>query len=197
MVGNTINANTELVLEDLDPLGDTHHNGGALHFGTDGKLYVAVGDNASPGSVQSLTSHFGKILRFNADGTIPSDNPIIIESFFGQTTAGKYRSIYAVGLRNPFTFDVQPGTGRTLINDVGQNAFEVIDDLAPGRNYGWSVTEGNFNTSQYADFTPPTLSYPHGAARMRASRLRAGRFTIRRRRVSPRSTWAIISTPTT
>ena len=176
MVGNTIDANTEFVLEDLDPLGDTHHNGGAIHFGTDGKLYVAVGDNASPGSAQSLTSHFGKILRFNADGTIPSDNPIIIEGFDGQTTAGKYRAIYAVGLRNPFTFDVQPLSGRTLINDVGQNAFEEIDDLASGRNYGWPLTEGNFNTAQFADFTPPTLSYPHGGGTNAGFAITGGAF---------------------
>ena len=176
MVGDTINANTEFVLEDLDPLEGSHHNGGALHFGTDGRLYVAVGDNASPGSAQSLTSHFGKILRFNADGTIPSNNPIIIEGFDGQTTVGKYRAIYAVGLRNPFTFAIQPLTGRTLINDVGQNAFEEINDLAPGRNYGWPSTEGNFNTAQFFQFTPPTLSYPHGGGTNAGFAITGGTF---------------------
>ncbi len=176
MVGNTISPNTEFVLQDLDPLGDSHHNGGALHFGIDGKLYVAVGDNTSSASAHSLTSHFGKILRYNADGTIPIDNPVSFDGLGGQTTAGKYRAIYAMGLRNPFTFDVQPLTGRTLINDVGQNAFEEINDLALGRDYGWPLTEGNFNTAQFPDFTPPTLSYPHGGGTNAGFAIAGGTF---------------------
>ena len=60
---------------DLDNLSAGNHNGGAIHFGPDGKLYVAVGENAVPSNSQSLGNRLGKILRINADGTIPSDNP--------------------------------------------------------------------------------------------------------------------------
>src|SRR4051794_31362048 len=66
----------ETVLVDLDPLsGAVNHNGGAIHFGPDGKLYVGVGENARGANAQDLTTRLGKILRYNADGTIPADNP--------------------------------------------------------------------------------------------------------------------------
>ncbi len=78
---------SELPLLDLDNLsGATNHNGGSIHFGTDGKLYVAVGDNANGANAQSLTILFGKILRLNSDGTIPSDNPFVNQ------TSGKYEA---------------------------------------------------------------------------------------------------------
>jgi glucose/arabinose dehydrogenase len=166
MVGNTINPNTEFVLEDLDPTPNSHHNGGALHFGIDGKLYVAVGDNTSPGSAQSLTSHFGKILRFNADGTIPSDNPVIIEGFFDSGLTAR-----------------MPSRKSTTSPPGGTTA---------GRRPKGLSTLGNFPTSLHRRSVTRT-----GAARTPASRLRVGRSTTRRRRVSHRSTWAIISTPTT
>jgi glucose/arabinose dehydrogenase len=112
------------------------HQGGAIHFGGDGKLYVAIGDQTAGQPAQELTTFQGKILRINPDGTIPSDNP------FFDTARGKYRAIWALGLRNPFTFAVQPRTGRMLINDVGQDKWEEIDEGAPGANFGWPASEG-------------------------------------------------------
>jgi glucose/arabinose dehydrogenase len=73
--GDVAVAGSELVLLDLENLGATNHNGGAIHFGPDGKLYVAVGENAEPSNSQTLTNRLGKVLRINSDGTIPSDNP--------------------------------------------------------------------------------------------------------------------------
>src|SRR5262249_42088731 len=125
---------------DLDPLGATNHNGGAIHFGPDGKLYIGVGDNADGSNSQSLHNLLGKILRINADGTIPTDNP-----FFNATT-GEGQAIWALGLRNPFTFAFQSGTGKMFINDVGQGSFEEIDRGIAGSNYGWPDTEGNTGT---------------------------------------------------
>ena len=87
--------------------------GGAIDFGTDGKLYVATGDNETPNKAQRLTNLFGKMLRINKGGTIPTNNP------FYATASGKNRAIWALGLRNPFKFAVQPGTGTIFINDVG------------------------------------------------------------------------------
>ncbi len=95
-------------------VGAGNHNGGALHFGLDGKLYIAVGDNAVSSNAQTLSNLKGKILRINSDGSIPPDNP-----FVGRPAPGE--EIWALGLRNPFTFAVQPFTGRIFINDVGQN----------------------------------------------------------------------------
>ncbi|HTU58160.1 MAG TPA: PQQ-dependent sugar dehydrogenase, partial [Polyangiales bacterium] len=108
---------------DLDNLSSaTNHNGGAINFGADGKLYVAAGDNANGANAQNLNTVLGKMLRINADGSIPSDNP------FFAGTSGNNRAIWAYGLRNPFTFGFQPGSGRLFINDVGENTWEEINE---------------------------------------------------------------------
>ncbi|MBX7105930.1 MAG: PQQ-dependent sugar dehydrogenase, partial [Gemmataceae bacterium] len=145
---------------DLDNLSTaTNHNGGAMHFGPDGKLYVAVGENATPANAQSLSNRLGKLLRYNPDGTIPADNPTTIAGL--GTPTGANRAIWAAGLRNPFTFAFQPGTGRMHINDVGQNAWEEINLGVAGANYGWSATEGNFTQSSFPNYTRPILWYQH------------------------------------
>ncbi|MFA6958963.1 MAG: PQQ-dependent sugar dehydrogenase [Thermoanaerobaculia bacterium] len=127
---------SELILLDLNDLSATNHNGGAIHFGRDGKLYAAAGENAVPSNSQTLTNLLGKILRLNSDGTIPTDNP-----FYG-TATGNNRAIWALGLRNPFTFGVHPLSGRIFIDDVGQSTWEEINDGVAGGNYGWPDTEG-------------------------------------------------------
>ena len=154
--GNVVLANSELILADLPALSSaTNHNGGALHFGIDGKLYVAVGDNANSSQAPDLTNPKGKLLRFNDDGTIPTDNP-----FFG-TQTGLARAIWARGLRNPFTFAVRPSDGRIHINDVGEGTWEEINLGAPGANYGWPASEGLTNA---AGVTGPLFTYRHSAA---------------------------------
>ena len=155
--GDVAAAGSETTLVDLPLLSAaTNHNGGGMHFGADGKLYVGVGENANPPLSQDLSSPFGKLLRFNADGTIPNDNP------FFATQAGIARAIWAYGLRNPFTFAFQPGTGKLHINDVGQSTWEEIDVGAAGANYGWPNSEGPDNVS--AGITGPLFTYKHSAA---------------------------------
>ena len=146
---------SELPLLNLETLSATNHNGGAIHFGKDGKLYVAVGENAVGGNSQLLTNRLGKILRINADGTIPGDNP------FYQTALGDNRSIWALGLRNPYTFAFEPLYGGMFINDVGQNTFEEINLGVAGANYGWPATEGPTNNPAYR---APIYSYGHSGA---------------------------------
>ena len=109
----------------------------------------------SPSNAQSLSTRLGKILRINADGTIPADNP------FYETATGDNRAIWGLGLRNPFTFAVEPIFGRLFINDVGQNAWEEINEGVAGANYGWPETEG-----QTADprFRSPLHAYGHAGA---------------------------------
>jgi hypothetical protein len=141
-------------LLNLPALSATNHNGGAIHFGNDGKLYIAVGDNANRDNAPSLGSPLGKILRINADGSIPSDNP-----FLSQTT-GINRSIWARGLRNPFTFGIDRTNGRIHINDVGEGTWEEVNRGVAGASYGWPQTEGP-NPPGVAGVTYPLYSFQH------------------------------------
>jgi glucose/arabinose dehydrogenase len=153
--GDVAVAGSEITILDLDNLSSaTNHNGGAIHFGPDGNLFVAVGDNANGNNSQSLLTVLGKILRISPSGAIPTDNP-----FFNQTT-GKNRAIWALGLRNPFTFSFQPGTGRMFINDVGQNTTEEINDGIAGSNYGWPTCEGICSPPN-PNFRDPIYTYVH------------------------------------
>lgn len=130
-------ANSAFQLIELSPLSTAFiHNGGALAFGTDGKLYIATGDNSNSANAPSLDSTHGKLLRINADGSIPEDNP-----FLGQTT-GVNQAIWARGLRNPYTFAIDPSNGRIHVNDVGQDAWEEVNHAVAGANFGWPATEG-------------------------------------------------------
>ncbi|HXQ73172.1 MAG TPA: PQQ-dependent sugar dehydrogenase [Pyrinomonadaceae bacterium] len=166
--GDVAVAGSETVILELDNLsGATNHNGGAIHFGPDGKLYVAVGENASPSNSQTLANRLGKVLRINPDGTIPNDNP------FFNTATGANRSIWALGLRNPFTFAFQPGTGRLFINDVGQNTWEEINDGIAGSNYGWPTTEG---ATSNPTFRSPLFSYQHGSTSTTGCAIAGGTF---------------------
>jgi glucose/arabinose dehydrogenase len=156
--GDVAASGSEVVLVDLDNLSSaTNHNGGAIHFGPDGKLYVGVGENANSANAQTLNNRLGKILRINSNGSIPTDNP-----FFNSAT-GANRAIWALGLRNPYTFAFQPGTGRMFINDVGQSTWEEIDDGIAGSNYGWPICEGACSPPD-SKFRDPLFQYGHGSS---------------------------------
>jgi glucose/arabinose dehydrogenase/PKD repeat protein len=129
-----------------------NHRGGDIHFGPDGYLYVALGDAGEPTNSQSVTSFDGKILRLNkADGSAAPGNPSTFRNTSGQTLtpSGIYTRIWAIGLRNPYRFSFQDGTGTMRINDVGAGAFEEVNNGVAGSNYGWPTCEGlcgNANT---------------------------------------------------
>ncbi len=147
---------SEEVLLELDPLSGTIHNGGAMAFGADGKLYIATGDGTLPENAQSMNSLLGKVLRLNSDGSIPADNP-----FYDQAQ-GKYRAIWARGLRNPYTFAIQPGTGRIFANDVGSQYWEEVNEIVRGGNYGWAGLEGERSGEQVPDnYRDPVYAYDH------------------------------------
>jgi glucose/arabinose dehydrogenase len=131
-----------------------NHNAGALSFGPDGFLYVALGDggnaddqgpgHSSGGNGQDTGKVLGKILRIDVDGTnaangqygIPADNPFV--------GGGGLAEIWAYGFRNPFRFSFDRGTGQMWIGDVGQNDIEEVDLGTAGADYGWRVKEGTF-----------------------------------------------------
>lgn len=159
---------SETILLELDNLSTaTNHNGGAMHFGADGKLYVAIGENATPANAQNLDTYHGKFLRIDKDGGIPTDNP------FSEGSVQKKR-IWSYGLRNPFTFSIHPKTGRIYINDVGQNTWEEINDAtAGGQNFGWPIEEGFGSSSSYSD---PVYAYSHGAGDGKGCAITGGAF---------------------
>jgi glucose/arabinose dehydrogenase len=152
--GDKVVSGSEKLIFRLGNQDDTHHMGGAIDFGTDGKLYISTGDNVG-GPTQTLTNLLGKMLRINKSGTIPTTNP------FYTTTSGNNRAIWALGLRNPFKFAVQPGTGTIFINDVGADTWEEINRGTAGANYGWNIYEGPESDPKYVD---PIFAYGHDGA---------------------------------
>ncbi len=152
----------------LDNLSSaTNHNGGAIHFGEDGKLYVAVGDNAKGKNAQSLRTLKGKMLRINKDGTIPRDNP------FYKRATGRNRAIWALGLRNPFSFAIQPNTSKVFINDVGEQTWEEVNRGAAGANYGWPRYEGPETNPRYRS---PVFAYRQGSTKVTGCAITGGAF---------------------
>ena len=130
--------------------GVGHHVGGALHFGPDGYLYTTAGDNVCGANAQSLESVYGKVLRIAKDGSIP------VNPFDAQTT-GINKAIWAMGLRNPYTFAFQPGTGLMYISETGELAKEEVNQGLPGANYGWPTYEGSSGGA--AGYTDPVYEY--------------------------------------
>jgi len=123
-----------------------NHNGGGLAFGSDGYLYIGVGDGGSGGDPlgngQSVDTLLGKLLRIDVDAgdpyAIPADNPF--------AAGGGQAEIWAYGLRNPWRFAFDPLTGDLYIGDVGQGDWEEVDFLPAGSpggvNFGWNIYEG-------------------------------------------------------
>jgi len=155
----------ETILLDGIPSDAGNHNGGDIHFGFDGKLYIAVGDGgALHDEAKVQNSLRGKILRINADGTIPTDNP------FYNTNTGKRRSVYAYGFRNPFRFTGRESNQTYIIADVGESTWEEVDSLEAGGNFGWNDYEGpcptsnpgcNPATTNFGSTIAPIHSYAH------------------------------------
>jgi glucose/arabinose dehydrogenase len=152
---NVADASSKVILITIPHPNNSNHNGGELHFGSDGFLYLSTGDGGGggdqPNNAQNTSVLLGKILRFAVNTsatapyyTIPAGNP------YGN-------EIYALGLRNPYRWSFDRQTGDMWIGDVGQDSWEEINyrpaSLNLGANYGWRCYEGNaaFNTSGCSD----------------------------------------------
>jgi glucose/arabinose dehydrogenase/regulation of enolase protein 1 (concanavalin A-like superfamily) len=148
---DTLNLASEVVYMKGNQLQNSHHSGNDLHVGPDGKLWWSVGDNVpSITNAQTLTNIYGKILRFNLDGSIPSDNPFL-------HVPGAVPAIYAYGLRNPWRFTFLPN-GQAMTEDTGSSYWEELNTIQPGGNYGWDFNEGNCASCGYIN---PAYAYGH------------------------------------
>ncbi|MFN4026199.1 MAG: PQQ-dependent sugar dehydrogenase [Flavobacterium sp.] len=150
----------------------SNHNGGSIKFGSDGYLYIGMGDGGSGGDpgnrAQNISENLGKMLRIDVDSAspygIPATNPYV-----GITGNDE---IWGIGLRNPWKFSFNRLNGDLWIADVGQNAIEEINKVsAPlpntGLNFGWRCYEGNvaYNNSgcpAYSSTYAPIAVYVHG-----------------------------------
>ena len=159
--GNTISPASQLILLDGMPSPAGNHNGGDVHIGNDGNLYVSIGDGGcdyagnsgcagANDAARDLNVLTGKILRVTLTGGIPAGNPFTgagtARCNAGGVAAGTTcQEIFATGLRNPFRMAFDPNSPSTVfrINDVGQSTWEEIDAGTAGADYGWNVREGH------------------------------------------------------
>lgn len=175
--GNPNVADTTETVFLVIPQPFSNHNGGMIEFGSDGFLYIGMGDGGSandPGNrAQNIDDLLGKMLRIDVDtpdGSVPYSSPST-NPFFGSTPGRD--EIYAVGLRNPFRWSFDRATGQLLVGDVGQGAREEVDIVTLGGNYGWRVFEGTLCTNLGPPscaapgftHTPPITEYSHSAGR--------------------------------
>ena len=153
-----------------------NHNGGEIAFGPDGNLYIGLGDGGSggdpEGNGQNRQVLLGKILRIDVDGprasngeyAIPDSNPYAAS---GVAPGDGLPEIWAYGLRNPWRFSFDRGTGDLYIGDVGQGSWEEIDhqpaDSRGGENYGWDLFEGTHCSTNCAsiEVVLPVAEYGH------------------------------------
>jgi glucose/arabinose dehydrogenase len=125
-----------------------NHDGGRMAFGPDGNLYATTGDAGNGANAQSLGSLNGKILRLAPDGSVPADNP-----FPGSP-------VYTLGHRNPqgIAWD---SSGRMWASEFGQNTWDELNLIRPGKNYGWPAVEG---IAAQPAFTDPVYQWATSAA---------------------------------
>lgn len=188
MSGDTANLSTKIVLvgtvggDSVNPscrnfatttdciVSDSNtHSMGAIHFGPDGKLYATLGDGSGYVSVDpwahralDIKSLAGKILRINADGTAPADNP-----FYDGNPNDNQSKVYMLGLRNPYRFSFRPTDGTLFFGDVGWTAWEELNVGVRGANYGWPCREGysptDYNCTTTTAAKDPIYVYDHSS----------------------------------
>ena len=114
------------------PSENDHHYGSRIDFDGKGHIYIAVGERGERETVQKLSTHLGKIIRLNEDGTVPQDNPFVSDK-------NAKPEVWAYGLRNPQGLAMKPGTEELWEAEMGPRGGDEINLILPGKNYGWPV----------------------------------------------------------
>ncbi|MEX2372285.1 MAG: PQQ-dependent sugar dehydrogenase, partial [Dehalococcoidia bacterium] len=163
---------SELVVLEVEQPG-FNQNGAAVRFGTDGMLYLSLGDGSASADPfdqgQDPSTLLATVLRIDVRASteaepyrVPDDNP-----FLGEP--GVRPEIYAYGFRNPFRMDIDAATGEIWLGDVGISAAEEVNRVEAGGNYGWSVVEGerclDRTECDQSAFVAPVLTYGHEEGR--------------------------------
>jgi glucose/arabinose dehydrogenase len=181
--GLTLDPTEQILITLPKPDNANNHNGGNLGFGPDGFLYAGVGDGGGAndqhgtfGNAQDTSTLFGKMLRIDISGTtgavryrIPPSNPFSSSTTFCNTNGTGTQpcpEIFALGLRNPWRWSFDRATGQLWVGDVGQGAFEEVDRVDLGGNYGWRCFEGTRTNTGFPCGTPgetklPVAQYGH------------------------------------
>ncbi len=165
-----------------------NHNGGVLRFGSDGKLYVEIGDVGRRGQLQNLPSgpfaslplvddtfggpapdnaHLsGAVLRLNPDGTAPADNPFFAAgAALGGQVGANVQKLFAYGIRNSFGMSFDPTTGQLWMSENGDDAFDELNRVSAGMNGGWLQTMGPL--SRVAEYKTIEAASPGGLQQVR------------------------------
>lgn len=145
------------------PVTNGRHSGCRLRFGPDGKLYIGTGDAATTGNSQDRQSLGGKVLRVNADGTIPTDNP-----FYGEGKNARY--VWSYGHRNVQGLAFRPGTTELWSAEQGTYRDDEVNHIVKGANYGWQALPGYNESPPMTDLT----KYPNAVS----AQWRSGASTI-------------------
>ena len=143
------------------------HSVGSLRFASDGTLFVSTGDGASYNIVddnalrsQNIDIFSGKLLHITTDGLGVPSNP-----FWNGDAHANRSKVWAYGFRNPFRFQLRPGSDTPFIGDVGWATWEEVNVGVKGGNYGWPCYEGNGQQSGYAPKAVCQTLYGHGCKR--------------------------------
>ena len=123
---------------------NSNHDGCRIRFGRDGKLWVTMGDAGNTANAQNPNLLNGKVLRVNGDGSIPADNPIM-------PGAAARTAVYTMGNRNPQGLTFEPGTGRAVEVEHGDDTDDEINILRAGANYGYSICRGPCGDPRFVD----------------------------------------------
>ena len=123
---------------------NSNHDGCRIRFGPDGKLWVTMGDAGNSANAQNPNVLNGKVLRVSSDGSIPADNPIM-------PGAAARTAVYTMGNRNPQGLTFEPGTGRVIEVEHGDDTDDEINILRAGANYGYPVCRGPCGDPRFVD----------------------------------------------